>query len=137
MRSQCTVRFEEPFWVGFFERWDETVYSVCRIVFGKEPKISELNEWMLANYSKLPFKEQKLEEDLIKPQKINPKKLKKQIAREVSGKYQGTKAQQALKSLHDEEKMERKKVSKAQKEEMLQRRFEQKQEKKKQKKRGH
>ena len=42
MRSQCTVRFEDPFWVGFFELWDDTVYSVCRIVFGKEPKISEL-----------------------------------------------------------------------------------------------
>ena len=136
MRSQCTVRFEDPFWVGFFELWDDTVYSVCRIVFGKEPKISERNEWMLANYSKIPYKQQQMEE-LPKSQKINPKKLKKQIAREVSGKYQGTKAQQALKSLHEEEKVVRKKVSREQKEEMLQRRFEQKQEKKKQKKRGH
>lgn len=136
MRSQCTVLFEEPFWIGIFELWDEDRYSVCRVVFGKEPKISELNEWLLGHYSQLRFKTSS-DQQACKILKTNPKKLKKEISRVVEGKYQGTKAQQALQSMHEEEKEVRKKLSRQAKEEQLQQRFEQKQEKRKQKKRGH
>ena len=136
MRSQCTILFEEPFWIGIFEIWEDGAYYVCRIVFGKEPKSSEIYEWMLAYYAKLHFKQANLEEEtLIK--KVSPKKLKKQIIRQVSGKYQGTKAQQALKSMHEETKEIRRKRSRAEKEAALERKFELRQEKKKQKKRGH
>lgn len=136
MRSQCTILFEEPFWIGLFEIWNEQEYEVCRVVFGKEPKSSEVYEWLLNSYSKLLFKRAVQDEKpLIK--KVSPKKLKKQISRQVSGKYQGTKAQQALKSMHEEEKQVRKQCLKQQKEAALEKQFKLKQAKKKQKKRGH
>ena len=136
VRSQCTILFEEPFWIGLFEKWEENCYSVCRVVFGKEPTSSEIYEWMLACYGKLSFKEtQRSERPLVK--KLSPKKLKKQITRQVNGKYQGTKAQQTLKSLYAEEKVVRKKLSRQEQREEQVRQFELKQTKKKQKKRGH
>lgn len=36
--TRLTVFFEAPFWVGMFERFEGGTLSVCRIVFGAEPK---------------------------------------------------------------------------------------------------
>lgn len=135
-RSQCTILFEDPFWIGIFERWENSEYAVCRFIFSKEPTSSEVYEWLLTYYEKLSFKQTQIgERPLVK--KLSPKKLKKQITREISGKYQGTKAQQTLKSLYAEEKVIRKKLSKEALREEEERQFELKQIKKKQKKRGH
>ena len=32
--SRLTILFDDPFWIGLYEREDDTEYSVCRIVFG-------------------------------------------------------------------------------------------------------
>ena len=37
-RSTLTVFFENPFWVGVYERIDGDRYEVCKITFGAEPK---------------------------------------------------------------------------------------------------
>ena len=37
--SKLTVYFEEPFWVGVFERMENGKLSVCKVTFGAEPKI--------------------------------------------------------------------------------------------------
>ena len=31
--SRLTILFEDPFWIGLYEREDDTGYAVCRIVF--------------------------------------------------------------------------------------------------------
>ena len=36
--GRLTVLFEEPFWVGVFERISEDRLSVCKVTFGAEPK---------------------------------------------------------------------------------------------------
>lgn len=36
--SRLTILFDDPFWIGLYEREDDTEYSVCRIVFGAEPR---------------------------------------------------------------------------------------------------
>lgn len=36
--SRLTVFFEEPFWIGVFERISEGKLSVCKVTFGAEPK---------------------------------------------------------------------------------------------------
>ena len=36
--GRLTVFFEEPFWVGVFERISEGKLSVCKVTFGAEPK---------------------------------------------------------------------------------------------------
>lgn len=43
-----TVFFEEPFWVGVFERTTEGKLSVCRITFGAEPRDYEVQAFISA-----------------------------------------------------------------------------------------
>ena len=41
--SSClTVFFEEPFWVGVYERQSGNRLEVCKITFGAEPKDYEI-----------------------------------------------------------------------------------------------
>lgn len=37
-----TVHFEEPFWVGVFERRSKGKLAVCKVTFGSEPKDYEV-----------------------------------------------------------------------------------------------
>ena len=41
-----TVYYEEPFWTGLFERIVDGKLSVCKVVFGAEPKEYELKEYI-------------------------------------------------------------------------------------------
>lgn len=43
--GQLTVYFEDPFWVGVFERITGGKLSVCKVTFGAEPK--EYKFWTL------------------------------------------------------------------------------------------
>lgn len=45
-----TVFFEGSFWVGVFERAEDGKLSVCRVVFGSEPRDYEVWEFILKNY---------------------------------------------------------------------------------------
>ena len=42
-----TILFEEPFWIGLFERLDGHKYEVCKVTFGAEPKDYEVYEFIL------------------------------------------------------------------------------------------
>ena len=42
-----TVFFEEPFWVGVFERVSGGKLSVCKVTFGAEPKDYETYDFVL------------------------------------------------------------------------------------------
>jgi hypothetical protein len=53
--GRLQVFFEEPFWVGIFERIDNDKLSVCKITFGAEPKDYEVQVFILENYHKLRF----------------------------------------------------------------------------------
>ena len=52
---RLTVFFDEPFWVGVFERLDGDTLSVCKVTFGAEPKDYEVWEFVLKHFSKLHF----------------------------------------------------------------------------------
>ena len=53
--SKLTVYFEEPFWVGVFERMENGKLSVCKVTFGAEPKDYEVWEFVLKHYDRLVF----------------------------------------------------------------------------------
>ena len=36
--AKLTVFFQEPFWVGLYERWTEGLLQVCKITFGAKPQ---------------------------------------------------------------------------------------------------
>ena len=50
-----TVLFEDPFWVGLYEREGNGTYRVCKITFGAEPKDYEVYAFLLEHWRQLAF----------------------------------------------------------------------------------
>ena len=50
-----TVFFEDPFWIGIFERISDGELSVCKVTFGSEPTNQELCDFITKQYGKLKF----------------------------------------------------------------------------------
>ena len=86
---------------------------------------------------KLNFSSSKMENKNIIEKQENPKRLQREINKELKKKTIGTKAQIALSKAYEENKIERKKKSKAYKEMEKERQFAIKQLKKKEKHKGH
>lgn len=137
MTIQCslTILFENPFWIGIYERFDKNRYEVCKFTFGAEPKDYEVYAFFLKSWHKFkfspPVKENKPEE-----RKINPKRMQREINSQLENKGVSTKAQQALKLQHEQGKIERKSRSRAKKEAEKERQYTIRQEKKKAKHKG-
>ena len=53
--DKLTVYFEEPFWVGVFEKVEGKILSVSKVTFGTEPKDYEVYEFLLKHYYDLQF----------------------------------------------------------------------------------
>jgi hypothetical protein len=47
VKIKLTVFFEEPFWVGVFEKYEDNLLSVCKVVFGGEPNDFEVYDFLL------------------------------------------------------------------------------------------
>ncbi|URZ06921.1 YjdF family protein [Clostridium felsineum] len=135
MNISLKVFFENPFWVGVFERNYEGKYEVSRVVFGAEPKDYEVYYFVLNNFRGLKFTRPLEEKEIIK-KKINPKRLQRKIKKEVK-RATCTKAQNAMQLDLEAKKEERRTFSKLRKKEIEENKFILKQEKKKMKKRGH
>ena len=129
-----TVFFQEPFWIGVFERISDGKLSVCKVTFGAEPKDYELGDFILKNYDSLRFSPAVA--TVVKETKQNPKRMQRKVHKQVEKAGIGTKSQQALKLQQEQMKTERKLISKEQKEAEERRKFELKQLKRKEKHRG-
>ncbi len=132
--GNLTVFFEEPFWVGVFERISEGKLAVCKVTFGAEPKDYEIYDFALKNYYRLRFSPAVATD--VKEVGRNPKRVQREVRKQVQNIGIGTKSQQALKLQQEQLKTERKVVSRGQREVEKQRQFELKQQKKKEKHRG-
>ena len=129
-----TVFFEGPFWVGVFERVEDGKLSVCRVVFGSEPRDYEVWEFVLKNYYSLKFSP--AAPVAVRDGKVNPKRRQREAGKQTMQAGIGTKSQQALQLQREERKTERRQVGREQKEAEKQRMFELKQQKRKEKHRG-
>jgi len=132
--GKLTVFFDNPFWVGVFECVEKNKLSVCRVVFGAEPKDYEVYDFILKNYKNLKFGLSL--EVKVKKIKNNPKRLQREVKKQSKQVGIGTKSQLALQKQREEMKLERKKESKQIRELENRRKFELKQEKRRQKHRG-
>jgi len=132
--GKLTVFFEEPFWVGVFERVSGGKLSACKITFGAEPKDYEVYDFILKNYYRLRFSPAVAAD--VKEAKHNPKRVQREVQKQVQNTGIGTKSQQALKLQQEQLKTERRTVSRERREAEKQRQFELKQQKKKKKHRG-
>ena len=130
-----TVFFQEPFWIGVFERVENGRLSVCKVTFGAEPKDYEVHEYLLKHYCNLRFSSAVEAEERKKAD--NPKRRQREASKQIQNTGVSTKSQMALQMQREAMKAECKQISKAQREAEEQRRFELKQQKKKEKKRGH
>ncbi|MDO4354982.1 MAG: YjdF family protein [Clostridia bacterium] len=135
VEGSFTVFFDDPFWVGVYERREAGRLSVCRVVFGAEPSEREVYEYLLANWARLRFSPP-VRQEQRREAVGNPKRMQRQIARAMERPAVGTKAQQALQLQREQSKAERKQRSRAQTEREKQRQFELKQQKRKEKHRG-
>lgn len=134
--SKLTVFFEEPFWIGIYERVFNERYEVCKITFGAEPKNYEIYDFLLKNYERLHFSPS-IENSSLDNKRINPKRMQREINKQLQYKGIGTKAQQALKLQHEQCKLEHKSKSRIQKETEQEYQFQLRQKKRKEKHKGH
>ena len=135
MRISLTVFFEDPFWVGVFERIDDGKLSVCKVTFGAEPKDYDVWEFILQNYDRMAFSP--AVETETKQTADNPKRRLRNVRKQTECRGIGTKSQQALQLQREELKTEHRQISREQRDAEAQHRFEMKQLKKKEKRRGH
>ena len=133
--GKLTVYFEEPFWVGVFERIEDDKLSVAKVTFGAEPKDYEVQEYIRKYYSSLKFSP--AVDTVVKDIKRNPKRMQREAKKQMQETGIGTKSQQALKLQQEQNKQERKVRSREKKEADELRMFELKQQKKREKHRGH
>ena len=63
---KLTVYFENPFWIGIFERSIDERLSVCKVIFGAEPKDNEVLNFVLNRYNKLKYSPEILKEEVFK-----------------------------------------------------------------------
>ena len=133
--GKLTIYFEDPFWVGIFERIENRKLSVAKVTFGAEPKDDEVLEFINRNYYHLQFSP--AVEAIVKDTKKNPKRAQREAKKQTLETGIGTKSQQALKLQQEQNKQERKARSHEQREAESQRMFELKQIKKREKHKGH
>ena len=133
--GKLRVYFEEPFWVGVFERLEDDKLSVAKVTFGAEPKDYEVQQYIQKYYASLKFSP--AVDTVVRDIKRNPKRMQREAKRQMQETGIGTKSQQALKLQQEQNKQERKIRSREKKEAEEQRMFEMKQQKKREKHRGH
>ena len=131
-----TVLFEDPFWIGLFEVADEEGLHVCKVTFGAEPTGQEIIEFVEKNWHKLKYSEG-IETTSTLEIKKSPKRQLREARKQMVSQGIGTKSQQALKMQQERNKVERKQLSKAEREAERQRKFDLRQAKKKEKHKGH
>ena len=117
-----------------FERVEDGKLSVCRVVFGSEPRDYEVWEFILKNYYGLKFSP--AVEVVVKDGRVNPKRRQREAGKQTMQAGIGTKSQQALQLQREERKTERRQAGREQKEAGKQQMFELKQQKRKEKHRG-
>ena len=64
VNGKLTVFFEEPFWVGIFERIENGKLSVAKVTFGAEPKDYEVQEYIQKCYFSLNWNSERKEKSI-------------------------------------------------------------------------
>ena len=129
-----TVFFEEPFWVGVFERVSAGKLSVCKVTFGAEPKDYEVYDFILKRYDALKFSESV--EMRVRRTADNPKRRQRNVKKQLRNAGIGTKSQQALQKQREASKIERRQITKEQRDAEKRRRRALKERQRKEKRRG-
>ena len=129
------VFFEEPFYVGLFEKREAGRLRVCKITFGPEPTDAQVLAYVQQQYGQLLFSAPIKGEKPAAGEK-NHKQRQREARRQTAQAGIGTRAQQALQAQRELHKQEKKAHTKAEREVEAARRFAMAQQKRKEKHRG-
>ncbi len=135
-KARLTVYFEEPFWVGLYEREEPEGYRACKITFGAEPRDQEILAFLLARWRALEFSPA-LPAVGGQDRCLSPKRAQRQARQATRPAGTGTRAQQAIQLQREQQKAQRKKVTREQRQAEQARRFDLRQQKRREKRRGH
>lgn len=135
---KATIFLDKRFWVGTFERTDKEGYAVARHIFGAEPSDPEVHEFILNHYHELKFGEAK--NITIQIQRMNPKRVQREVRREMARMKETSKpstlAQDYMREEIEKKKKVKKSINSAEKQARKDEQFSIKQEKRKEKHRG-
>lgn len=135
---KATIFLDKRFWVGTFERTDKEGYAVARHIFGAEPSDTEVHEFILNHYHELKFGEAK--NITIQIQRMNPKRVQREVRREMARMKETSKpstlAQDYMREEIEKKKKVKKSINSAEKQARKDEQFSIKQEKRKEKHRG-
>ena len=132
--SRLTILFEDPFWVGYFEREAGGKLEACKVTFGAEPRDQEVWAFVLRVWRELTFSPAVAAGKTVRDG--NPKRAQRLAAAHVE-KGVGTKAQQAIQLQREQNKQKRREEHRQKDEAEEERKFQLRQEKKREKHRGH
>ena len=135
-RSTLTVTFEAPFWVGLYEREEEGLYQVCKITFGAEPKDYEVYAFLQRHWRSLTFSPP-LPAESGPTARISPKRLQREIKKQLQTPAIGTKAQQAMQLQREQRAQARKAHTRQNKAAEQDRQYALRREKRKERHKGH
>lgn len=95
---KLTVLFEDPFYVGVFERYENKKIFITRVVFGVEPTPPQIYEFILSKFGRLQFVlVTSFTKKIIDLSKINPKRRQRKASKDLKDSRSVRKAQNALK----------------------------------------
>ena len=133
-----TIYHDGQFWVGIIEVVEDGKLRAFRYVFGTEPKDTEILDFIY--YKLLNIINQLVHSGLdVKgksDKKINPKRLQRQVAKQINKVGVSTKAQEAMKQEYEEKKKSKKKRAKQYREELKDQKYLMKKQKAKAKHKG-
>ncbi|MBD5159592.1 MAG: YjdF family protein [Ruminococcus sp.] len=130
-----TVFFDGQFWTGIFEIVTGNSLTVCKVTFGAEPVSAEIYGFIVRNYERLKFSPEMTV--TVRKKAENPKRIQREVRKQMQNTGIGTKSQQALKLQQESMKIQRNDFRKVNRESKKQYQFELRQQKKKSKHKGH
>ena len=98
--GRLTMFFDDPFWVGVFERVEDDRIAACKVTFGAELRDCEVWSFVLKNYDQLRFSPWVAE--TVREKAVNPKRVQRELRKRSRHTGIGTKAQQALQLQREE-----------------------------------
>lgn len=132
-----TIIFDQPFYVGIFERRTGNTYEVSKINLGtSEPHDSLIYELLIENWHHVRFNTVNITNNARIQKKVNPKRMQR-LAKKASKSGLSTKAQEAVKLAQTAQKLEKKKHKSLRNQEIKEQRYLLSQKKKSEKHRGH
>ncbi|AYE50771.1 MULTISPECIES: YjdF family protein [Priestia] len=133
-----TIYHDGQFWVGIIEVVEDGKLRAFRYVFGTEPKDTEILDFIY--YKLLNIINQSVHSGIDvegkSDKKINPKRLQRQVAKQINKVGVSTKAQEAMKQEYEEKKKSKKKRAKQYREELKDQKYLMKKQKAKAKHKG-